>query len=401
MSVTLDVDDEPARGLSADGRPDPVYAADLGIVPAPAGRRSAAFLVDAAGLAVLAIPSVVGVLELGRLIVAAGGDTFAVDGSPAMTALILLLVGQGLTTAYGLVQLVLHGRAGRTIGKALFGIRSVQVTTFAAPGFWRIALRALVLWASQVVLPLIGPLVLVASGTWDPERRGRSWLDRIGRCYAIDVRAGLDPFDAKALRRARRALDAPTASSGPRLPSLATDRPIDEHTFIPASRSSSGVVSPSAGEAWTPPPLGTTRSATEPVAPPRSVAVAASARPERAAGPEPRGFVLVFDDGTRIAPAALGLLGRSPTPAPGEDVAQLVPLVDESMRISKTHAAFGVDTGGFWVLDRASRNGTVVATPDGSETRLVPGERSPVATGARVVLGGRSFTVTEAAEGEA
>lgn len=401
MSVTLDADDEPVRGLFADGRPDPAYAADLGIVPAPAGRRSAAFLVDAAGMAILAVPSIVGVVELGRLLVAAGGDTSEVAGPPAMTAVILLLVGQGLTTVYGLVQLILHGRAGRTIGKVLSGIRSVRVTTFTAPGFWRIALRALVLWTSQIVLPFAGPIVLLASGTWDPERRGRSWLDRIGRCYAIDVRAGLDPFDAKALRHARRALDAPAASSGPRLPSLATDRPLDEHTFIPASRSSSGVVSPSAGEAWTPPPLGDARVATEPAVALRSVAVAASAGPERAARPEPREFVLVFDDGTRIAPAALGLLGRSPAPAPGEDVAQLVPLVDESMRISKTHAAFGVDAGGFWVLDRASRNGTVVATPDGSEMRLVPGERSPVATGARVVLGGRSFTLTEAAEGEA
>lgn len=401
MSVTLDVDGDPVRGLSADGRPDPAYAADLGIVPAPAGRRSAALLVDAAGMAILAVPSIVGVLELGRLLVAAGGDASEVDGPQAMTAVILLLVGQGLTTVYVLVQLIVHGRAGRTIGKALFGIRSVQVMTFTAPGFWRIALRALVLWTSQVVLPLAGPILLIASGTWDPERRGRSWLDRIGRCYAIDVRAGLDPFDAKALRHARRALDAPAASSQPRLPSLATDRPLDEHTFIPASRSSSGVVSPSAAEAWTPPPLGVTRAAPEPGVPSPSVAVAAPGGTERNSGPQPRVLVLLFDDGTRITPAASGLLGRSPTPAPGEDVAQLVPLVDESMRISKTHASFGVDAGGFWVLDRASRNGTVVATPDGSEVRLVPGERAPVATGARVVLGGRSFTVTEAAEGRA
>ncbi len=71
-------------------------------------------------------------------------------------------------------------------------------------------------------------------------------------------------------------------------------------------------------------------------------------------------------------------------------------LVDDSMRISKTHAAFGIDESGCWVADRSSKNGTVVHAPDGSTHRLDPGVRTPVATGARVVLGGRSFTVTVA-----
>ncbi len=64
MSVTLDVDDEPIPGLDADGRPDPAYAAALGLVPAPAGRRSAAFALDAAVWVVLALPGVIGAAML-------------------------------------------------------------------------------------------------------------------------------------------------------------------------------------------------------------------------------------------------------------------------------------------------------------------------------------------------
>jgi hypothetical protein len=66
------------------------------------------------------------------------------------------------------------------------------------------------------------------------------------------------------------------------------------------------------------------------------------------------------------------------------------------MRISKTHAAFGIDDTACWVADRSSKNGTVVHAPDGSSHRLDPGVPHARAAGARVVLGGRSFTVTVA-----
>ena len=78
-----------------------------------------------------------------------------------------------------------------------------------------------------------------------------------------------------------------------------------------------------------------------------------------------------------------------------------MPLVDDSMRISKTHAAYGVDGDGFWVVDRASKNGVVVTSPDGGARTLPPGARIPVPAGARVTLGGRSFTVNRSPGGQA
>jgi hypothetical protein len=386
LSVTLDVDDEPTPGLDADGRPDPAYAERLGLVPAPAGRRSAAFALDALIWVLLAVPGAIGFSLLASETAAAGGDPAAVDPDALTTPLVLVAVSLGLLVVFGIVQLALHGRKALTLGKAAFSIRSVGVARFAAPGFWHVVLRALVLWAGQLVLPFVGPAVLFASSSWDPERRRRSWLDRIGGSYAIDVRRGLNPLDPKALRHARRAFDAPVAADVVRLPSLATDRAPGEELFIPSARSSSGVVSAAPAEpgAWTPPPLSATSAPAEPE---RAIQRAPAQRP---------GFALVFDDGTRVAASARGLLGRSPAPAPGEPSAQLVPLVDDSMRISKTHAAYGVDDAGFWVADRSSKNGTLVELPDGSTRRLAPGVPTQLPPGARVALGGRSFTVTVA-----
>ncbi|MFF2387780.1 RDD family protein [Agromyces sp. NPDC058104] len=421
MSVTMDIDDEPTPGLRPDGRPDPAYARALGLVPAPAGRRAGAFALDAAVWAVLATPTVVGVLLLAEPVLASGGDPTRLGGAAA-GPLIAIAVGQALTLVFGLVQLILHGRFGVTLGKAAAGLRSVSVRDFGPAGFWRVVLRALVLWAAKLVLPFIGPAILFASGSWDPEQRGRSWLDRVGGCYVVDARRALDPFDARAMRRARRVAAAPPEAEAVRLPSLASDRPLGEVFQIPAERSSSGVVSPGVAshDAWTPPPIGGEAGPVPPAAPapgampsvpstlPPAPAVPPRAAPaspptppavvppavSQPAGPSaPARVVLRFDDGTVVEASAFGLLGRAPDAGPGA-TAQLLPVDDPSKRISKVHAEFGAVDGGFWIADRGSTNGTEVRLPDGRVVDLVPGVRTPLAPGALVVVGGRSFTIT-------
>ena len=421
----MHVDDEPTPGLDADGRPDPAYAAALGLVPASAGRRSAAFALDAAVWLVLAIPAIIGAVQLAGIVVGAAGDATTLDPAALTMPLILIAVSEGALVVFGLVQLILHGRRGVTLGKASFGIRSVSARTFGPAGFWRIVLRVLVLWASQVVLFVVGPALCFASSTWDPQLRGRSWLDRIGGCYAVDLRRGLDPFDAKALRRARRAVEAPPSVEAAPLPSLASDRPHGDVFLIPAERSSSGVVSAGGAAAgWTPPPIGPGSPTSQQLVPPP----ASSAPERRLIEPMPPGILpatpappagssqpappappsappappsapsasrisLVFDDGAVIEASAFGLLGRAPAAAPDARV-QLVPVADPSKRISKVHAEFGVGASGFWITDRGSTNGTEVVFPDGRVDELVPGVRTPLPPGARVVLGGRSFTIT-------
>jgi len=414
VSVTLDDGTAVVPGLDPEGRPDPEYAAGLGLIAAHAGRRSAAFALDASIWMVLAAPGLVAAALVVGSAGAAGWDAQAVLAADLTLPLILAIVSQALLFVFGLTQLALHGRLALTVGKASFGLRSVNVATFGVPGFWRVVLRALVLTGAQLVVPFIGPAVLFASSAWDRERRGRSWLDRVGRCFVIDVRRGLNPLDAKALRHARRAFESEAPDDVAKLPSLASDRAPGD-LFIPAARSSSGVVSaaPSEQVEWSPPPVGSQTPAPQaatpvsPVAPAAAAAAAAVATelpvvggpttsvPARAPAPLGTEFLMIFDDGTRLQPGALGLIGRDPAASPGEQVSQFVPLDDPSMRISKTHAAFGVDASGFWIVDRASRNGTTVALIGDAARPLTPGVRTQVAPGARVTLGGRSFLVTE------
>ncbi len=379
---------EPVPGTGPDGRPDPAYAAALGLVPAPNGRRSAAFTIDAAVLALVAVPAAIGWAQLVVALSANGGATpTTADASAFVGPLVLLGAGQLLVGLLGIVQLALHGRRGVTIGKASLGLRSVNVATFERPGFWRVVLRALVLWLSQGVLPFAGPAICFGSGLWDPDGRGRSWLDRVGRCFVVDARRGLDPFDAKALRHARRQVEAEPLAPRASLPSLASERGLDERTFIPSARSSAGVVAapppaaaaPQAGAGgWTPPPLGTPPSRETPSAPP-------------APGPA---VTLVFTDGARIAASGTTLLGRGPARSDADPVdAALIALVDPSMGLSKTHAAVEVDARGIRVTDRWSSNGTSFVDATGAERGLEPGVAQSVPPGSAVRLGGLEFRI--------
>ncbi|SDR75219.1 FHA domain-containing protein [Agromyces flavus] len=393
--------DEPLPGLRPDGRPDPAYAAALGLRPAPSGRRAGAFSLDALAWVVASVPAVIGWVLLVPAVAGSGGAVGAADVAALVGPLVLVAVGQVLVAILGITQLALHGRRGVTIGKASFGLRSVNVSSFERPGFWRVVLRALVLWAAQLVLPVAGPALCFASGLWDPEGRGRSCLDRIGRCWVLDVRHALDPFDAKALRHARRQVEAAPLAERPVLPSLATDRAIDERTFIPAARSSSGVVAapPVAAEpdatpapgAWSPPPIG----ASAPAAPARSAPSAPFPFQATPSAPGARASAtLVFSDGARLAASGTTLLGRTPARGDADPVeAALLPLVDPSMGLSKTHAAVEVDARGVRVTDRWSSNGTEVVAPDGGVQVLEPGVPHTVPAGSSVRLGGLEFRV--------
>jgi len=214
----------------------PEDAAALGIVSAAPGIRSLAFTIDLAIWLLLASPAVVGAVML------AMGDT-------SFVGVLLVIIGTALPLLFGLLQLMLHGRRGVTAGKASMRLRSIAVDGLGPVGFWRVVLRALVLWASGIV-PLVGPALMFASGLWDPQARGRSILDRVGGCWVIDARAGLDPFDAKALRHARRAA-AGRPEQSEDLPSMASDADAATALRIPGARSRAGVVGPgSTGAQW-------------------------------------------------------------------------------------------------------------------------------------------------------
>lgn len=239
-----EVDDGEDRieGLDELGRPDPAYAAALGMLPAPKGRRALAFVIDLALYLVLQLPYWIFTLPLVLSLLQGRLSWYLLLNHPRfLLAVIMLGLSFLLTTAFIVSQLALHGRRGLTLGKGLTGLRGVNVKTLERPGVLRVALRSLVVWASAIVV--VGPLLFLLSPLLDPEKRGRGWHDMVGRTWLIDIKKGLDPYDAKRLRVARKAVTTAPVTAPAKLPSLAT--PVERsgaQEYRPGARVSAGVL---------------------------------------------------------------------------------------------------------------------------------------------------------------
>lgn len=118
----------------------------------------------------------------------------------------------------------------------------------------------------------------------------------------------------------------------------------------------------------------------------------------RPARPISRGVALLMDDGRRVPPGPLLLIGRDPEPAPAEEHASLLDVADSELTVSKTHLSVLHEGGQLVVVDRGSTNGSVVVGVDGRQRSLVPHQREVIVTGELVRFGDRSFRVVPATE---
>jgi hypothetical protein len=417
------------EGLDDDGRPRPEYAASLGLVRAPFGRRALSATIEAAVYVLLQLPLLLGALPA-LLAASAEADPAEALRGRLVLVVVLTAISTVLTTVYLIVQLVLHGRRGITLGKALTGLRSVNVRTLERPGFWRGAVvRGLVLWASFAV-PLLGPLLVIAlSPFFDPERRGRGWADLAGATWLVDARHGLNPYDDKRMRIARKTVATDLADVRSELPSLATAAgPRPPAAYVPAPRSSGGVLGAARGDAasgiaapapapepgapapapattpfdapapvaapagptasgWVPPQLLPDGSAASPV---REGSGAAAAHGDSPATSRPGASVarFVLDTGRVVDVGSGILIGRDPAPVTGDDGVAPVAIDDPTMSVSKTHLAVlphGSDT---IVVDRGSTNGSAVVR-GGAEHPLVPGVAVALRPGDTIRFGDR------------
>ncbi|MBP2420366.1 RDD family protein [Microbacterium imperiale] len=240
--------DERARtieGLDGAGRPRPEYAASLGLIRAPYGRRVLATVLEALVLLLVQLPMLLVVLP------AVTGVALDADPVAALAArddLVLLIVlgavSSVLSTAFILVQLILLGRRGVTLGKALTGLRAVNVRTLERPGFWRGAVVRYLVMCASTLLPIIGPLLVIAlSPLFDPARRGRSWPDLAAATWLVDARRGLNPYDEKRMRIARKTVATDLLDVKTELPSLATPVASTEASaYVPLARNKGGVL---------------------------------------------------------------------------------------------------------------------------------------------------------------
>lgn len=452
MIFEIDDNDKTIEGVDASGRPDPAYAAALGLLQAPFGRRALALACDVAIWLVLQLPLWLGGIPLLLKLATGSISTYGLVNHPSFVLGVAMAgVTTLLTLAFSIVQLVLHGTKGVTIGKAIAKIRSVNVRTLERPGVGAVLLRYLIVSAAGLV-PL-GSAFFLLSSKFDPDGRGRGLHDKATNVWLVDVRDGLNPFDEKRMRVARKVVKADPIPERSARPSLAT--PVDpaaQPEYRPGSRVSAAVIGvarpyepherPAIGlpQAVTPaetgaiaagkPVLGGYRTpageqsatAEQPAAgpgvradvpAPAPLAQPAPAAPPAppAPGPQPPAaaprplapeppvptpepaarFELRLDTGESILISAPVLLGRNPDAAehPG---AQPIALADDSMSLSKTHLLVRPVDGGLEIVDCHSTNGSGLVR-GGVEYGVAAGTPVLTADGDTIRLGDRVAAV--------
>lgn len=435
------------EGLDAAGRPDPAYAEALGLLNAPLGRRALALVIDYCLWLVLQLPLWLGAMPLVFKLAAGEISQYGFMNHPSFVfSVVMASLTVALSLVLGVVQLVLHSVRGFTIGKAATGIRTVNARTLAKPGLGAILLRLLIVGAAGLV-PLVGQAGFLASPLFD-DRRRQGWHDKATGVWLVDVRLGLQPYDEKRMRVARKMVKAEPAPQRSALPSLATPlNPGTQPTYRPGSRISAGVLGvarpsrehtiveppelpptqagpsepkpvvegyvppaplatpapgtaaqpPSTPEASAPPPAATqpATAATQHVVATGPVAAAQPQRiPPQPPLPPPTGCALRLDTGELISLATPVVLGRNPDPQ-GHPGARAVPVADDSRSLSKTHLLVRPVAGGLEITDCHSTNGSGLVR-DGVEYGVTPGVPVRVVLGDTVRLGDRTAVVIPA-----
>jgi len=376
------------------------------------GRRSVACVLDGLVLLVAAIPALLATLA---------------DMDPGT---VLVASSIALGAALVVLQWVWHGTRGWTLGRLALGLRTVDVETLRPIGLGRVLVRGLVVAAGALVAG-VGALVVLISPLFDATGRNRGWHDKAARDEVVDLRRG-EPetpslwFDETA---GDVRLPSAPAAPGPSVP-LPTSRPASGATVPPwvTGAKSSATVTGSQPLVLAPlsprehgPDVDTrtmpvVRVSAVKVAAPVSVTLTPPPAPlehmevgldpevemTRRAAPRPdvpaptaveapaTTAELAMSDGRRVVVDGVALVGRNPAAA--VDV-QTVRVVDPGRSVSKTHLQIAVSSGGVWVADRGSTNGTVVTLPDGAQIVCPVDHPVRLRVGSTVTFGDCSFVV--------
>ena len=427
-------------------------AVNLGLVPATAGKRLGAAVLDwLAPLAILVVTFAIGFAGVTRT--QSGGFIIYDTGSLVLFG----GIGLGLTLVYMFVLLGMEARSGITIGNRLMGIRSADKDGYA-PGGGGVFLRGLITGAGillavlaaavvvifkwfDVALFILAPLgligaawavLVVVSNEWDKNGKLRGWHDTAAKTLVFDVKAGRNPIETGGIQGPYsfapldlppvQQVASPVAGAAKTPQVINAQAPLNPNQWQPpagqpAAPAPYTAAQPVPGHA---PAVPQTSAAPHAPAIPQQPAVPAAAAQYPAAdyavpAPHPdddhdrtqlRGGVreaapaavlrIRLDDGRDFQLDRNVLVGRNPVGQAGEQQAQLLAVDDPGRSISKTHLHVLTDGAGVWVTDRNSSNGSAVTTPDGLRTPLQPGVPAFVSPGSTVHFGDRSFHLGQA-----
>lgn len=376
-------------------------AAALNLVNAAAGKRLAAWLLDAVPVLIAWMVFVaVNAEAISRMATSeAAGASLA--GSYLVLVAILL--------AYGIAVWGWEAQTGKTPGNLALGLRTSDEDGFA-PGWLKVFLRRLIVAVSGIV-PLVGPVVVVLSNLWDANHQRQGWHDKIAKTLVVDVNQGRNPITTGGLfGPSTFAPGGATAPGQAGHPDFAGTAPATEWPALSAEYGGPGPIASIPGR---PAPLPAATDAPAPTDAPARVepaerdtlvADAEVSHPDeelghtqlRPAAPAAVGARLVFDDGQVLKLATTALVGRNPAPAGSEEIAELFNFADMGRSVSKTHLHLAADSSGVWVTDRNSTNGSGVTGADGQRRQLAAGHAQRAVFGDTVHFGDRHFRVERA-----
>ncbi|WP_082516263.1 RDD family protein [Cellulomonas sp. Leaf395] len=349
-----------------------------------------------------------GLLDL-VLVLVLGGGVLVLGLARASGALVLL--GSASVLVVSVAQWVAHGRSGWTVGRRTVGIRTLDVETREPVGMLRVLLRTAVIAAGALAFG-VGLVVVLASPVFDRTGRRRGWQDRAARDEVLDVRAVREQVVVPPrVRRAepvqpragRQPVSVPGwAAAGPGAGGEGTDL-LD--LLFDEARPAALVLAPLAPQRSGPDldtratPVVRQVGLSYGLAPELEMTRPAGRRDDLVAAPVASAVVdrtvaeIELGDGQRVTIARTALVGRNP--ASDADV-QLVRVVDPARSVSKNHLQIGVESGGVWVADRGSINGTVVTLPDGAQVVCRVDQQVRLRVGATVAFGDCSFRLIRA-----
>ncbi|GEA83853.1 MULTISPECIES: RDD family protein [Cellulomonas] len=371
------------------------------------------------------------------------------SGESATPATWLVVLCGTLSLALVVLQWVLHGRLGWTVGRRALGVRTLDARTHRPIGLARVLLRGLVVAAGTLVAG-VGQLVVLLSPLFDRSGRKQGWHDLAARAVVLDVRGGgtgavAPPPPHPDVVRAASTLSWRAPSSDPvaAVTPPAAPGPVPARPPAPPVAPVGTASAPMTGPITRPlvlAPLAPHRAGPDldtralPLVPPPPApsaapvpaggqgafarlvpdAPAASPAPDVLGHPVPHRFgddedvettrralppvpppsttreritaaIVEISDGQRVEVRHTALVGRNPAAA--TDGVQLVRVVDPGRSVSKTHLQLAVEHSGVWVADRGSTNGTVVTLPDGAQVICPVDQPVRLRLGAVVMFG--------------
>ncbi|MDO4716152.1 MAG: RDD family protein [Propionibacteriaceae bacterium] len=351
-----------------------------------------------------AVPATAGVRTLAYLI-----DLALVAALSALAYLLTSSIGVTLLVAvqFGVAFSVARAASGYTPGGWLTGTVAHAADTARAPGLQAQVIRSTLMGALH--LTLLGPLITVAL-----TKDGRDWVDRIAGTATVKLSRSEGPAPARHSFPAFGETDtagfeqwAPqpvsTASGEPNQPWPSQPPSPPQRLPVRVSSVSTPGSDPAGAAPWPAPAQEEPHSPIMHPEPQKPIPTiqevpAAGRRFEEPSAlpamPPSRAPIWVSPDtGTPVELNGVLVLGREPSATEAGQIA--VPVPDPTRSLSRTHMRIGHNSIGVWVEDCYSTNGTFCQFPDGRTIELTPGIKHQVPIGSIVLMGDRTCAITQ------